>query len=220
MSFAFDFSPSSLAELARADAARALAEDVRGGDLTAALVPEGRRGQARVLARESAVICGAPWVEATLRQVDPALQFRWLVLWVPVIGNVIAYFGRKIKLGRKSPFGGRPFAGELLVEMTPLAPAPALGKPLDGDTCALVVGTEAFSARLSQPLAGWLASDAPIRVQAQFLKPKIALARFPQDTSFRVVAQERLVGQGRVLQVLSQAAVERRTGADDARGAG
>jgi hypothetical protein len=143
-----------------------------------------------------------------------------LVLWVPVIGNVIAYFGRKIKLGRKSPFGGRPFAGELLVEMTPLAPAPALGKPLDGDTCALVVGTEAFSARLSQPLAGWLASDAPIRVQAQFLKPKIALARFPQDTSFRVVAQERLVGQGRVLQVLSQAAVERRTGTDDARGAG
>jgi nicotinate-nucleotide pyrophosphorylase (carboxylating) len=79
MSFAFDFSPSSLAELARADAARALAEDVRGGDLTAALVPEGRRGQARVLARESAVICGAPWVEATLRQVDPSLQFRWLV---------------------------------------------------------------------------------------------------------------------------------------------
>jgi hypothetical protein len=141
-----------------------------------------------------------------------------LVLWVPVIGNVIAYFGRKIKLGRKSPFGDRPFAGELLVEMTPLAPA--LGAPLDGDTCALVVGTEGFSARLSQPLAGWLESGAPVRVQAQFLKPRIALARFAQDTPFRVVAQQRLVGQGRVLQVLGQAAVERRAGADDARGAG
>src|SRR6478735_5951515 len=31
------------------------------------------------LARESAVICGAPWAEAVFRQVDPALQVRWLV---------------------------------------------------------------------------------------------------------------------------------------------
>jgi nicotinate-nucleotide pyrophosphorylase (carboxylating) len=79
MSSAFDFSPAAVAELARADAARALAEDVGAGDLTASLVPEGRRARARVLAREAAVICGAPWVEATLRQVDPGLQALWLV---------------------------------------------------------------------------------------------------------------------------------------------
>ncbi len=79
MSFAFDFSPSAIAEVARADAARALAEDVGAGDLTAALVPEGRRARARVLARESAVICGAPWVESALRQVDPGLHALWLV---------------------------------------------------------------------------------------------------------------------------------------------
>jgi nicotinate-nucleotide pyrophosphorylase (carboxylating) len=79
MTAVFDFSPAALAELARADAARALAEDVGDGDLTAALVAPARRAMARVLARESAVICGAPWVEATLRQVDPALQVNWLV---------------------------------------------------------------------------------------------------------------------------------------------
>ena len=79
MSFAFNFSPAAIAEVARADAARALAEDVGAGDLTAALVPEGRRARSRVLARESAVICGAPWVEATLLQVDPGLEVRWLV---------------------------------------------------------------------------------------------------------------------------------------------
>ena len=79
MSFAFDFSPAALAEVARADAARALAEDVGDGDLTAALVPAGRRARARVMARESAVICGAPWIEAALRQVDAQLQVRWLV---------------------------------------------------------------------------------------------------------------------------------------------
>lgn len=75
----FDFSPSAVAELARADAARALAEDVGDGDLTAALVAPQRRAQARVLARESAVICGAPWAEAALRQVDPAVRIQWLV---------------------------------------------------------------------------------------------------------------------------------------------
>ncbi|GAB3768435.1 carboxylating nicotinate-nucleotide diphosphorylase [Ramlibacter monticola] len=79
MSPVFDFSLSAVAELARSDAARALAEDLGAGDLTASLVPAGRRARARVLARESAVICGAPWAEAALRQVDPGLQVQWLV---------------------------------------------------------------------------------------------------------------------------------------------
>ena len=79
MTAAFDFSPAALAELARSDAARALAEDVGAGDLTADLVPGGRRARARVLARESAVICGAPWVESALRQVDANLLALWLV---------------------------------------------------------------------------------------------------------------------------------------------
>jgi nicotinate-nucleotide pyrophosphorylase (carboxylating) len=75
----FDLSAEALAELAQADAARALAEDVGAGDLTAALVDPARQARARVLARETAVICGAPWVEAALRGVDPALQVHWLV---------------------------------------------------------------------------------------------------------------------------------------------
>jgi nicotinate-nucleotide pyrophosphorylase (carboxylating) len=79
MSAVFDFSPSAIAELAASDAARALAEDVGAGDLTAALVDPSRRARARVLARESAVICGAPWAEAALRRVDPGLQVQWLV---------------------------------------------------------------------------------------------------------------------------------------------
>lgn len=75
----FDFSPAAIAELARADAARALAEDVGGGDLTASLLDPTRRATARILARESAVVCGAPWAEATLRQVDPSASIEWLV---------------------------------------------------------------------------------------------------------------------------------------------
>src|SRR4051794_40656656 len=79
MATTFDFSADAVAQLAQADAARALAEDVGTGDLTAGLVPSGRRAKARVLAREQAVICGAPWVEAAVRQVDPQAQVNWLV---------------------------------------------------------------------------------------------------------------------------------------------
>lgn len=75
----FDFSPQALARLAREDVARALAEDVGTGDLTAGLLDPSRRARAHVLARESAVICGAPWAEAALRQLDAEVQVRWLV---------------------------------------------------------------------------------------------------------------------------------------------
>ena len=75
----FDFSAASVADLARADVARALAEDVGPGDLTAGLVDPARQAQARIVAREAAVICGAPWAEAAWRQVDPGVSVRWLV---------------------------------------------------------------------------------------------------------------------------------------------
>jgi nicotinate-nucleotide pyrophosphorylase (carboxylating) len=75
----FDFSEPEIAALAQADTARALAEDVGSGDLTAALIDPTRRARARVLAREAAVICGAPWAEATLRQLDPSATWHWQV---------------------------------------------------------------------------------------------------------------------------------------------
>lgn len=71
--------PEAIAALARADVARALAEDVGAGDLTAGLIPAGRRARARILAREAAVICGAPWAEAALRALDSAVQLTWHV---------------------------------------------------------------------------------------------------------------------------------------------
>ena len=57
--------------------ARALAEDVGGGDLTAALVPAERGGRATVITREAAVLCGGPWFDEVFRQVDPAVRVRW-----------------------------------------------------------------------------------------------------------------------------------------------
>jgi nicotinate-nucleotide pyrophosphorylase (carboxylating) len=75
----FDFSTASVAALAHADAVRALQEDVGAGDLTAGLIDPARQASAYVLARESAIICGAPWAQAALQQVDPAIKLTWHV---------------------------------------------------------------------------------------------------------------------------------------------
>jgi nicotinate-nucleotide pyrophosphorylase (carboxylating) len=75
----FDFSPAAVADLARQDATRALAEDVGAGDLTAGLVPDGRQAQAVVIAREAALVCGGPWLVAAVRQLDPQATITWAV---------------------------------------------------------------------------------------------------------------------------------------------
>ena len=56
---------------------RALAEDVGDGDLTAALIPEGRQGRASVITREPAILCGIPYVDATFCRLDPAVRVTW-----------------------------------------------------------------------------------------------------------------------------------------------
>ena len=65
--------------IAQGDAARALSEDVGTGDLTAGLIDPQRSARALVLARESAVVCGGPWVEAVVLQLDPQAQIIWHV---------------------------------------------------------------------------------------------------------------------------------------------
>jgi nicotinate-nucleotide pyrophosphorylase (carboxylating) len=58
---------------------RALEEDVGGGDLTAALIPASTDGWAAVITRESAILCGAPYVDGTFAQLDPKVRIHWKV---------------------------------------------------------------------------------------------------------------------------------------------
>jgi nicotinate-nucleotide pyrophosphorylase (carboxylating) len=59
--------------------ARALAEDVGSGDLTAALIPADRIGRATVITRERAIVCGLPYVEASFHGVDARVRLEWRV---------------------------------------------------------------------------------------------------------------------------------------------
>ncbi len=66
--------PADLAETV----ARSIAEDVGGGDLTAALIPAERTGRAGVIAREAAVLCGRPYFDEVFRQLDEKVELEWL----------------------------------------------------------------------------------------------------------------------------------------------
>ncbi|MGH8148478.1 MAG: carboxylating nicotinate-nucleotide diphosphorylase [Steroidobacteraceae bacterium] len=59
------------------EVARALAEDVGSGDVTARLVPEDALVRGEVVTREDAVLCGAPWVSAVFAQLDPRITLTW-----------------------------------------------------------------------------------------------------------------------------------------------
>jgi nicotinate-nucleotide pyrophosphorylase (carboxylating) len=59
--------------------ARALAEDIGAGDLTAALIPAERIGRAAVITREPAIVCGIPYVNAVCAAVNPRIRIEWRI---------------------------------------------------------------------------------------------------------------------------------------------
>ncbi|MGZ5790212.1 MAG: carboxylating nicotinate-nucleotide diphosphorylase [Burkholderiaceae bacterium] len=55
----------------------AITEDVGSGDVTGKLVPENEIVKAQVIVREGAVLCGAPWFEGVMTQIDPRIKIDW-----------------------------------------------------------------------------------------------------------------------------------------------
>lgn len=55
----------------------ALSEDIGSGDVTARLIPESSRADARIISRESAVLCGVDWVNEVFNQLDRAILIEW-----------------------------------------------------------------------------------------------------------------------------------------------
>jgi len=65
-------------DVIRGDVARALAEDVGTGDVTAALLPD-TADIAYLLCKEEAVVAGRPWFDACHRALDPDVRIDWRV---------------------------------------------------------------------------------------------------------------------------------------------
>ncbi len=59
--------------------ADALEEDIGSGDISAALIPQDTAIKAHLVTRQRAVICGIPWAQEVLRQLDETVQATWFV---------------------------------------------------------------------------------------------------------------------------------------------
>lgn len=128
-----------------------------------------------------------------------------LVLWLPVIGNVVAFFVRKIPMpAPKLAFdAASPFTAQLRIAFTPVDPQPARPPPPEGqpELLTLVIGREGFNARAASDVASTL--SAAQEMELEFLYPARALPRFPAGTPFLVLVGSVAVGRGTVAAVLA-----------------
>lgn len=137
---------------------------------------------------------------STLRDIGTLL----MVLWLPAVGNLVAYFVRKIP--RRAPqlaagFGaGSPFTPHLRVRLEPAGTVRDLPAALAsaGNSCTLIVANSGFTARLDGP--------APVQqdqgVQVELLRPEVALAQLATGTEFRLAVGATAVAKGRVVEVV------------------
>ncbi|ADU35722.1 hypothetical protein [Variovorax paradoxus] len=132
-----------------------------------------------------------------------------MVLWVPIIGNVIAWLIGK--LPRRAPppepvtfdaLGA--FTPHLRADVTLRPPAlPIHDVPLAAGEyrCALVIDNEGFSARWFVPQGELLERGKAHALDIEFLKPDLAKPRFVQGADFRVLVGDSFIADGRVLQL-------------------
>jgi len=66
-------------ETLKATVKTALTEDIQTGDLTAGLIPAENQATATIICREAATVCGRPWFDETIHQVDPTIEIDWSV---------------------------------------------------------------------------------------------------------------------------------------------
>lgn len=67
----------SLTQDIRDSVTQALKEDIGDGDITAELISADTQAKARIITRETCVLCGKAWVEAVFQQLDDTVKITW-----------------------------------------------------------------------------------------------------------------------------------------------
>ncbi len=124
-----------------------------------------------------------------------------MVMWVPIVGNIIAFVVRKIPLPtRKAEAPPVPVSDDphVVVDIR-LSPGHTLQPGDRGEVaCLFVIGTEGYSVRIPGPQDGTDLRAESLTSPAQFLSPAAALPKFPIGTRFRLVQGQTAVGTGHV----------------------
>lgn len=128
-----------------------------------------------------------------------------MVLWLPIVGNIIGWLIQRAKAPKHQLQGfaaGTAFEPSARIELTLLpADTPLLSRPIragyfDG---ALVVGSEGFTTRLAVPTDGEPVPEVPCTLDVQYLRPELALAQLTPGTKFALLSGRTLLGTGHVL---------------------
>lgn len=78
-----------------ANVTQALEEDRGSGDITAELIPAETHANGEIISRQSAIICGHPWVDEVFRRVDETIELEWRVSeGDPVEANQIILYAK------------------------------------------------------------------------------------------------------------------------------
>ena len=148
-----------------------------------------------VLATGGALVRHFAPAPSTLRDIGTLL----LVLWLPAVGNLVAYLLRRIP--RKAPQAADfddslAFVPHLQVSLQPVAPAAIPDS--DAHRCILVVGRRGFTARLQQPV-GRIFAVPTDSVPLQLLQPSLALRELKPGVDFHLLVGTAAVASGVVL---------------------
>jgi hypothetical protein len=128
-----------------------------------------------------------------------------LVLWLPIVGNIIAWLIQRAKTPSQ-PMGfadGAAFERHAQIEITLLPPpVPQAARPIRVGLfpCILVVGSEGFTARLHVPSGHEPEPGVPATFDAQFLRAETAGPKLPAGTKFTLLAGRTPIAQGQVLE--------------------
>jgi hypothetical protein len=125
-----------------------------------------------------------------------------LVLWLPAVGNLIAYFVTKIP--RKAPprtefEQDAAFAPQLSAQVEAAVPT-AVMDALDPQErkCTILVGRHGFTARLAEPVKQTFATSGEQTLALEFLHPAVALRKLVDGTEFHLLAGTLGIAKGRV----------------------
>jgi hypothetical protein len=124
------------------------------------------------------------------------------VLWLPAVGNLVAFVIARLPRRSRAANGfaaASPFKPHLSAQINPLPRADAaLALAPFGHQCTLIVGNQAFTARLAQPLAQWFEAGTAGPVELELLHPEPALRELRPGVAFYLAAGTTAIGKGRV----------------------
>ena len=123
-----------------------------------------------------------------------------MVMWLPAVGNLVAYLVGKIPRRKRPPVAfadGAPFSAQLIARIDAVALPAGWLETLDPSEhrCTAVVGHRGFTVRTEAPVSQWL-GNAPPTLALECLVPSVALRELLPGAVFDLMVGPTVVARG------------------------